>query len=286
MEARVPTPRRERVDAGGLAVACRVWEEAKASTVVLVHGNGAHARWWDPVVPWLVPGWRVVALDLRGHGESDWAEPPRYRLMDYVDDVIAVLDALAPGAVPIIGHSMGGRVGVQLAATSPERVQALALLDTRLDPVDPRLARQWRGHMAGRREGRSYATREEAVAAFRFVPPEPVVDPEIVRALAEYAIVERTPGAWTFRFDRGVLTVDGDHAGDLHRHLERLGCPVFVGVGERSGVLGTRERALVRRLVPHADVRVFPGAHHFLLHCPERVGPALRGFLDALPRNG
>lgn len=286
MPSRVPTPRLERVDAGGIRLACRVWDDAGASTVVLIHGNGAHAGWWDPIVPWLVPGWRVVALDLRGHGESDWAEPPRYALADYVADVGTVLDALAPGPAPLLGHSMGGRVAVQLAATAPGRVRALALLDTRLDPVDPRLARQWRGRIAGRREGRTYATREEALRAFRFVPDEPVVDPAIVRALAEQAVTERAPGAWTFRFDRGVLTVDGDRAGDLHRHLGSLGCPVFVGVGAASGVLGPRERALVGRLVPHAELHVFPGAHHFLLHCPERVGPALRTFLDALPGNG
>lgn len=275
-----------RVDADGVGLACRVWDDAGAPTVVLLHGNGAHAGWWEPIVPFFVPGWRVVAVDLRGHGESDWAEPPRYRLIDYVDDVVAVLDALAPGPVPLLGHSMGGRVGVQLAAAAPERVRALALLDTRLDPVDPRLARQWRGSIAGKREGRTYPTREAAVAAFRFVPPEPVVDPTIVRAVAAYAVAEREPGRWTFRFDRGVLTVDGDQAGDLHRHLERLACPVFVGVGEASGVIGPREHDLLQRLVPQAALEVFPGAHHFLLHCPERVGPALRGFLDALPRNG
>lgn len=272
--------------AGSTGIACRVWDQAGAPTVVLLHGNGAHAGWWTPIVPFLSAGWRVVAPELRGHGRSDWAEPPRYRLDDYVGDVAEVLDALAPGPVPLVGHSMGGRVAVQLAAMAPERVRAVAMLDTRLDPVDPRLARAWRGHMAGRREGRRYATREEALAAFRFVPPEPTVDPALVRALAEDAVTERAPGVWAFRFDRGVLTVDGDQAGDLHRHLERLACPVFVGVGEASQVLGPRERALVRRLVPHAELRVFPGGHHFLLHCPEQVGPALRGFLDALPRKG
>lgn len=286
MSSAVPTPRVVRVEAGGLGIACRVWEEPGAPTAVLIHGNGAHAGWWEPILPWLAPGWRVVAMDLRGHGESEWAEPPRYRLVDYVADAVAVLDELAPGPVPLVGHSMGGRVAVQLAAMHPDRVSAIALLDTRLDPVDPRLARQWRGHMAGRRHGRAYASREEALAAFRFVPDEPVVDPAIVRALAARAIVERSPGVWTFRFDRGVLTTDGDQAGDLHRHLGGLRCPVLVGSGERSWVLGERERGLVRRLVPHADVRVFPGAHHFLLHCPERVGPAVRGFLDGLARNG
>lgn len=285
MTIAVPTWQREDVQAA-VRIACRVWDLPGAPTAVLIHGNGAHVGWWDLLVPWLRPGWRLVAPDLRGHGESDWAEPPRYRLGDYVEDVLAVLDALAPGPIVLVGHSMGGRVAVQLAAQAPDRVRAIAILDTRLDPVDPRFARQWRGHMAGRRTGRSYGSRDEAIAAFRFVPDEPIVAPEVVRALASYAVAERAPGAWAFRFDRGVLTVDGDQAGDLHRHLASLACPLFVGCGERSGVLGERERGLVRDLVPHAEVRVFPGGHHFLLHCPEQVGPALRGFLDGLARTG
>lgn len=268
-----------------LALACFVWGEEGAPTVALVHGNGAHAGWWAPVLPYLMPAWRVLAFDLRGHGESDWAEPPRYRLVDYVGDLLAVLDALAPAPVPLVGHSMGGRVAVQLAATTPGLVAALALLDTRLDPVDPRLAARYRGRVAGTREGRTYPTREAAVAAFRFVPDEPDVAPAIIRALADRAVIERAPGEWTFRFDRGVLTVDGDQAGDLHRHLETIGCPVFVGAGAASWVLGPRERELVQRLVPHATLRVFPGAHHFLLHRPDEVGPRLRAFLDASLRN-
>jgi pimeloyl-ACP methyl ester carboxylesterase len=282
----VPTPHVQRVPVGDLEIAVRIWEHPTAPTVVLLHGNGAHAGWWGPILPHLTSVWRTVTLDLRGHGESGWADPPRYGLLDYVADVAAVLRALGTAPVALVGHSMGGRIAVQLAARGPGLVRAIGMLDTRLDPVDPRLAARYRGQMAGRRLGRTYATREAAVAAFRFVPDEPDVDPAVVRDLATYAVTERAPGEWMFRFDRGVLTVDGDQAGDLHRHLAALGCPVFVGAGEASGVLGRRERALVRRLVPQAQVEVFPGAHHFLLHCPARVGAALRAFLDAHARNG
>src|SRR5262249_54077673 len=60
-----------RVAAGTLSLSCLVWGEGEP-TAVLVHGNGGHAHWWDALVPGLVQGWRLVAPDLRGHGESEW----------------------------------------------------------------------------------------------------------------------------------------------------------------------------------------------------------------------
>jgi pimeloyl-ACP methyl ester carboxylesterase len=274
-------PRTVDIDTGELALRCLVWGDERDPPAVLVHGNGGHARWWDPLIPWLVPGWRIVAPHLRGHGESAWAEPPRYALADFARDVDAVLAALAVDAAPLVGHSMGGRVALAYAADHPERVPALAVLDSRFEPIDPAFAATYRKSVAGKREGRSYGTRAEALAAFRFIPDERGVAPSIVAHLAAHAVHERRPGEWSFRFDRGVLTSEGDGAGDLRLLLPGLRCPVFVGAGERSWVMPEPERARIRDAVPHAVLEVFPGAHHFIVRCPERVGPSLRAFLDA-----
>jgi pimeloyl-ACP methyl ester carboxylesterase len=278
----VPTPEVHRVRTPALTLTTLVWGRPQDPAAVLLHGNGGHARWWDPLVPYLVPGWRLVVPHLRGHGDSDWAEPPHYRLRDFADDTVAVMDALAPGRVPVVGHSMGGRVALWLAAARTDRVRALAMLDSRLDLIDARFAERHRGRVAGKRHGRHYASREEAIAAFRFVPDEPGVEPALVRLLAGEAVHEARPGAWTFRFDRGVLSLEGDEAGDLHRFLSGLTCPTFVGAGEASWVLAAAHRERIGREVPQADVQVFPGGHHFLLSCPQRIGPALRAFLDGL----
>jgi pimeloyl-ACP methyl ester carboxylesterase len=274
-------PRRERVRGDGVDLACLVWGRHEEPTALLVHGNGGHARWWDPLLPWLVPGWRLVVPDLRGHGESGWAEPPRYALADFVRDLEAVIRVLTPGRVPLVGHSMGGRVALALAADRPECVSALAVLDSRFEPIDPVFAARYRSSVAGKREGRGYATRAEALAAFRFIPDEPGVEPRIVRHLASHAVRERAPGDWTFRFDRGVLSLEGDGAGDLRARFGAVRCPVFVGAGAASWVMPAGELAQIRAAIPQAETVVFPGRHHFLLRCPERLGPALRDFLDA-----
>src|SRR5262249_17665399 len=276
-------PHRVQVRAGGLALGALVWGADSDPTVVLVHGNGGHAHWWDALVPALVPGWRVVVPDLRGHGTSDRPTEPAYGLADFAGDLTAVLDDLAPGRVPLIGDSMGGRVVARLAVDAPARLRGVGLLDTRLAGVVPALAARWRGRIAGARDGRTYASLADALAAFRFVPDEADVPPSIVDDLAFHAVTERAPGAWTFRFDRAVLTLDGDGAGDLLSLLPRIRCPVAILAGEASWVMDRAEIGRLQTALPEALVHVLPGAHHFFVSHPGPAGRALRTFLDGLP---
>jgi len=277
------TARSVRVRSGPVDLHCVVWGDVADPCVVVVYGNGGHAHWWDTLVPALVPGWRVLAPDLRGHGESAWAEPPAYRLDDYAEDLRAILDALVVGPVALVGHSMGGRIAVRYAAASPERVRGLAILDSRMTGVDRTAAAAWRGRISGRRAGRGYPSRAAALAAFRFVPDERGVPEAVVAELARHAIIERAPGDWTFRFDRAVLSLDGDGGGDLMAALGRIRCPATVMAGADSWVMDAAHRRAVAAALPGCTTRVFPGGHHFLVAHGAEVGAALREFVDGLP---
>ncbi len=279
------TPRSTDVVAKGLRLRVQVWGRDGDPTVVAVHGNGAHAHWWRPIVPALVPGWRVVAPDLRGHGESGWPAAPDYAMADFHADLSAVIDALGPGPIALVGHSMGGRIALWWAAHAGARVRALAMLDARLEHIVPEEAAQYRKNaVPGERAGRGYRTRAAALAAFRFVPEEPGVPPDVVAMLAERAIVDRGAGDWTFRFDRGVLRFEGDAAGDLMRLLPRIACPALVANGRESWVLDEAARDRIVAALPRGAGRTFAGAHHFLLSHPAEVGRELRRFLDDAAR--
>ncbi|MYV46593.1 alpha/beta hydrolase [Streptomyces sp. SID2888] len=115
------------VDVGGIRLAYRISGPPDAPPLVLLHALGEDATDWEVVVPALARSRRVYALDLRGHGRSDW--PGEYSLELMQTDVLRFLDALGLGPVDLIGHSMGGIVAYLLAENCPQRVSRLVLED-------------------------------------------------------------------------------------------------------------------------------------------------------------
>ncbi|POX46696.1 alpha/beta hydrolase [Streptomyces sp. Ru71] len=111
----------------GVRLAHEVYGPHNAPPVVLLHALGEDARSWHTVAPALAAERRVYALDLRGHGRSEW--PGTYSLQLMVSDVLGFLDARGLGAVDVVGHSLGGVVAHLLAQERPHRVARLVLED-------------------------------------------------------------------------------------------------------------------------------------------------------------
>ncbi len=123
---------RRRLRGQGLTLSAVEWGAAESPLVLLLHGFQDAAESFDDVADTLVErGFRVIAPDLRGFGDSDRVPLGGYYYFpDYVFDVVEVLDAVSPGApVRLVGHSMGGTVATLVAGTFPERVAALALIE-------------------------------------------------------------------------------------------------------------------------------------------------------------
>src|SRR5262245_16158087 len=105
----------------------RSFEGGSGDPVVLVHGLGGSAANWTEVIDGLVPGHRVIALDLPGHGGSD-PLPRGARIDDYADAAAAVIEARTKGPAVVAGHSFGGQVALSLAVRHPRLVRALLLV--------------------------------------------------------------------------------------------------------------------------------------------------------------
>lgn len=119
-----------------MRLAYRTWGDAFGSPVVLLHGLGGSAANWEAAGALLGQEWRVFALDLRGHGESDW--PDDYDLELMAEDVVGFLDELELDRVGLVGHGMGGVVARLLAEEHSDRVERLVLVETPAPfPGDP-----------------------------------------------------------------------------------------------------------------------------------------------------
>ena len=114
-----------RVEVNGIALNVEQWGDGRP--LLCLHGfTGSASTWASFAGAW--PGWRIVAVDLIGHGASDApADPARYAMERAVDDLTAALNVVGIQRVAVLGYSMGGRVALHLALLAPERVEALIL---------------------------------------------------------------------------------------------------------------------------------------------------------------
>ncbi|MEZ5559486.1 MAG: alpha/beta hydrolase [Pseudomonadales bacterium] len=126
-------PREHRFHTSELGLCYFEWGQPDAPPVLLLHATGFHARCWDQTVAALPEGYRVVAVDMRGHGRSD--KRPPYEWPSFARDIVELVQALDLRDAVGVGHSMGGHCLTQVAARLPGAFQRLLLVDPVI--VDP-----------------------------------------------------------------------------------------------------------------------------------------------------
>ncbi len=157
------------------------WGNHDKPPLLLIHGGRDHARNWDWVAADLRRDYHVIAPDLRGHGDSQWAMGSSYAMIDYTVDVAKLLKGLSLFPITIIGHSLGGSIALQYTGTYPDRVKKVVAIEglgpppemIREDKPPQERMREWIGEMRGlaRRHPRRYQTLDEAVARMREANP-------------------------------------------------------------------------------------------------------------------
>lgn len=268
--ARLTPPRERWLD--GRRLHCVEWGPADAPPVLLVHGITGNARNWSAFAELVARAHRLIAVDLRGHGESAYAEGEAYEHLDYMADLLLACEQLG-APVPMVGHSIGGHVCLILAALRPELVASLVVVDVEAFPPreQPEKLRQ-----LGRHPHPVFP--DLAAVAGDIRERLPGAPDRIVTAKAENDTVSQSDGTRVYRFDRAVLR--RVTAPDARPYLPRVRCPVLLVRGENSHVMRRQAAREMAARIPRAAVVEIAGAAHWP-HL-ENAGDFTRAVLEFL----
>ena len=253
------------------------WGEPNRRGLVFVHGGGAHAHWWTHVAATFAEEFRVVALDLSGHGDSIHRE--QYTLEQWTDEVIAVAEAGQINGPPVvIGHSMGGFVTMATAARHADRLSGVIICDSPVTEADPEIAayhlREAFGHP------RTYATVDEAVARFRTVPAQAHYLDYVMDHVARRSL-HPVDGGFQWKFDRRIFGQFGAGMRSIALpYLDDITCRLALLKSEYGLVTDDIGASMYERLGRVTPIIEIPQAgHHAMLDQPLILLTAIRTLL-------
>ena len=219
------------------------WGNSDKPPMLLIHGGRDHARNWDWVAQRLRHSYHIIAPDLRGHGDSEWARGSQYALVDYVLDIAQLLEQLQLFPIIIIGHSLGGAIACQYSGVYPQRVKRLVAIEGLGPPIEqlrrgPAYQRMqdWISQMrtfAGRHP-RRYDSLETAVQ--RMQEANKHLSAEQARHLTLHGIYRNEDGTYAWKFDNYVRAhspyeFNMDEARSI---WQRITCPTLLLRGTES----------------------------------------------------
>ena len=236
------------------------WGQADAPPIVLLHGGHQSAHSWDLVSLHLARNYRVLALDQRGHGDSEWSRDVDYSNHTMALDAAAFIDMLGLQRPVLIGHSMGGRNALLLTRQNPSRLRALVVVD-----IGPEISAEGRQAIAGFvRTNQEFDDLEHFVANVRKY--DPYRPREHIERTVKYNMLRRIDGKFVSKCDStprrlGVLT-----GGALDNiSLEDAGgfdLPVLVVRGADSNILTTEAAERFRDALPNGILAIVANAGH------------------------
>lgn len=250
------------------------WGTPGKPGLILVHGGAAHAHWWSFIAPQLTHDYRVVALDLSGHGDSGRRDG--YPRDLWADEVMAVAeDATLVGPPILVGHSMGGFVCIAAAARYGDRLAGTVILDSPVRRPDPEAVEG--AHGRAFRNPKIYPDLKTALQHYRLVPGPTCAEPYILDHIARYSLREVDDG-WTWKFDPLVFQRFAPRA--IHEILREVGCRVALFRAEFGLVTPDIGDYMYELLDRNAPVVEIPRSyHHILLDQPLALIVGLRAIL-------
>jgi pimeloyl-ACP methyl ester carboxylesterase len=253
-----PAVERRYVDLpDGRKLGALLWGDAGASPqVVLLHGGAQNAHTWDTVA--LALGMPLVAIDLPGHGLSDWRDDHAYSPVNMADDVAVAVRALAPDARAVVGMSLGGITAICLASRHPELVRRLVVVDV-TPGTDHAKAEPIIAFISG---PESFASFDEILS--RTIEFNPTRSESSLRRGVVHNAKENPDGTWTWKWDpnRPSESSGVPDFTSLWDDVSAIRVPIMLVRGGTSKVTGDEDVDELRRRQPDVRVEVVDGAGH------------------------
>ena len=236
------------VEVNGINLHYLEWGNTNRPTILMLHGISQQAHSWDFISLPLSVDYRVIALDQRGHGDSDWSPNGNYSTDIYVGDIEGFVGAMGLENFHLMGHSMGGRNSLAWASGRPGVLKSLTIVDTGPET-------QRRG--------------QNRIQQFRELPDELDTLDEFASRVMEYtgrnreqtmgalkySIRQRQDGKWTWKYDK-AMRVSGFRAPtwtpeQLWDGWRKIDCPALLVRGARSDIFA--DETMVRMAEEHPD---------------------------------
>jgi len=247
-------------------------ESGSGAAVLLLHGLGSCGQDWMLQTPVLQKTFRVLAPDLRGHGQTDKPQG-RVRVEHLASDVLGLLDALNVECAHVVGLSLGGCVALVLALDAPQRVRSLALVNTfaHLEPGPPSHALMLVSRLA-LLGARGLPAQADYVAARMF--------PKLEQAMLRKLAAERIASNDMATYRRLMLAVG---AFDVRNRLSQITCPTLVIAGDRDTTVPLRAKQFLAAHIPGARFELVADSGHATpIDQPEVFNQLVLGFIESV----
>jgi pimeloyl-ACP methyl ester carboxylesterase len=272
-------PTAKSLTVNGLRLRYLEWGSPGALPVVCVHGYTSSAEAFNAVARRLEDRAHLIAMDVRGHGESAWAPGGDYQYADQSSDLAALVDQLGIERFVLIGTSMGGVIAMVYAAQHADRLRGLVLNDIgpEIEPGSTRIT----GLVRSRPE--DFASLDEAMEYRRQTSPITAARPfEDQEETARGVLRERPNGRWAWKMDPAYIEQRIARGAPVRPQLwpmlETLRCPAQVVWGAESDVLSETQAKRMVAALPKGELVSVPG----IGHAPTLVEPPVLAALDRL----
>lgn len=259
------------------------WGSSANPPIVLLHGGGQNAWTWGRVATRLGGDYRLIALDARGHGDSDWDPAGKYSGQRHREDVQAVVDALDLDQFVLVGMSMGGMTSLSYASTYGEKLRGLVVVD-----IAPDVKREGRDRILSFMLGReSFASLDEAVDyAHEFNPRR---SREALRTTLPHNLRELPDGRLRWKWDRACFNFERNNESskpnrfgkeDLWEGAKRIPCSTLVVHGKESDILTAEAGERLASAIPQGRYVGVEGSGHSVQgDNPHSLSDAIEQFL-------